>query len=81
LKEAKREVLEDLMDINSAVLVLQELNAGRISIKITDKKLPSPFSLGLILQGHGDLIRIEDKQDFLKRMHDLHLRETGIAHE
>jgi hypothetical protein len=28
----------------------------------------------LIVQGHTDLIRIEDKQAFLRRMHDLHMQ-------
>jgi len=77
LREAKREVLEDLMDIENAKLVLKWINEGKVKIKIRETKLPSPFSLGLILQGHSDLIRIEDKQDFLKRMHALHLKEIG----
>ncbi len=75
LREARREVLEDLMDIANATRVLGWIKDGKIQIKIKDVKLPSPFSLNLILQGHSDLIRIEDKQDFLKRMHELHLKE------
>ncbi len=77
LKEARREVLEDLMDVENAKLVLQWIREGKIQIKIKDVKLPSPFALNLILQGHSDLIRIEDKQEFLKRMHELHLKEIG----
>jgi ATP-dependent Lhr-like helicase len=77
LREAKREVLEDLMDIENAKLVLKWIEAGKVKIKIRETKIPSPFALGLILQGHSDLIRIEDKQDFLKRMHRLHLEEIG----
>ncbi len=72
LKEARREVLEDLMDINNTKQVLEWIKDGKIKIKIRETKLPSPFSLNLILQGHSDLIRIEDKQAFLKRMHELH---------
>jgi ATP-dependent Lhr-like helicase len=77
LKEARREVLEDLMDINNTKLVLGLIKEGKVKIKISDVRLPSPFSLNLILQGHSDLIRIEDKQDFLKRMHELHLKEIA----
>ena len=77
LREARREVLEDLMDINNAKLVLSLIEDKKIEIKIKDTKLPSPFALNLILQGHSDLIRIEDKQDFLKRMHELHLEEIA----
>jgi len=77
LREAKREVLEDLMDIENTKLVLKWIDEGKVKIKIKETKIPSPFALGLILQGHSDLIRIEDKQDFLKRMHALHLKEIG----
>ena len=75
LREAKREVLEDLMDIKNTKLVLGWIKENRIKVKVKETKLPSPFSLNLILQGHTDLLRIEDKQDFLKRMHELHLKE------
>ncbi|MEM4271100.1 MAG: ATP-dependent helicase, partial [Candidatus Pacearchaeota archaeon] len=74
LKEARREVLEDLMDINNAKLVLQWIKEKKVKIKYEQTNLPSPFALNLILQGHSDLIRIEDKQAFLKRMHEMHLK-------
>ncbi len=73
LREARREVLEDLMDIENAKKVLSWIAEGRIKIKIIDTQLPSPFALNLIIQGHADLIKIEDKQEFLKRMHKLHI--------
>jgi ATP-dependent Lhr-like helicase len=75
LREARREVLEDLMDIENAKLVLKWFNEGKIKIKIRDVEIPSPFALNLILEGQSDLIRIEDKQEFLKRMHQLHINE------
>jgi ATP-dependent Lhr-like helicase len=77
LREARREVLEDLMDIENAKLVLKWFNEGKIKIKIRDVEIPSPFALNLILEGQSDLIRIEDKQEFLKRMHQLHLDEIN----
>jgi len=74
LREARREILEDLMDIENAKLVLKLIEQGKITWKIIETPLPSPFALGIILQGHSDLIRIEDKQAFLRRMHELHLK-------
>ncbi|MFH1326843.1 MAG: ATP-dependent helicase [archaeon] len=74
LREARREVFEDLMDIKSTKMILKEIKRLIIKYKIIETPLPSPFALNLILQGHTDLIRIEDKQAFLKRMHDLHLK-------
>ncbi len=75
LKEARREVLEDLMDIKNAELVLKWIKENKIKIEEVDTKLPSPFALNLILQGHYDLLKIEDKIEFLKRMHKEHLKE------
>ena len=74
LREARREVLEDLMDIENAKLVLRWIEQKQVNVKIIETQLPSPFALHLILQGHSDLIRIEDKQAFLRRMHELHMK-------
>ena len=72
LREARREVFEDLMDIENAKLVLHWIKQKKIEINIIQTDLPSPFALNLILQGNSDLIKIEDKQAFLRRMHELH---------
>jgi len=80
LKEAKREVLEDLMDIDKAKLVLDWINSGKVKLSYNNVKIPSPFSLNLILQGHLDLMKIEDKQDFLQRMHKVYLQEIERRH-
>ena len=77
LREARREILEDLMDIDNAKTVIKWINEGRIKIQIKEVNVPSPFALNLFIQGHTDLIRLEDKQDFLKRMHKLHLEKIG----
>jgi ATP-dependent helicase Lhr and Lhr-like helicase len=80
LKEAKREVLEDLMDIEKAKLVLEWIQSGKVKLSYNNVKIPSPFSLNLILQGHLDLMKIEDKQDFLQRMHKVYLQEIEKRH-
>jgi len=77
LKEARREVLEDLMDINSAKKVLQWIERGEVKIKIVRTPVVSPFGLNLMMQGHSDLIKMEDRAKFLKRMHELHLKVIG----
>jgi len=79
LKEARREVLEDLMDIDNAKQVLSWIKEKKIQLKFINSRLPSPFALNMVLQGHTDFLRIEDKQDFLKRMHELHLKSLGKA--
>ena len=70
LKEARREVLEDLMDIESAGKVIEGIEKKMILIGEIHTSLPSPFAFNLILQGFTDLMKIEDKVEFLRRMHE-----------
>jgi len=69
LREARREVMEDLMDIKNTKVALDLINSGKIKVEYKTTSLPSPFSLSLIMQGYSDLIRMEDRIEFLKRMH------------
>ncbi|MGB9707898.1 MAG: ATP-dependent helicase [Candidatus Pacearchaeota archaeon] len=69
LKETRREVLEDLMDINNAMKVLRWIKDKKIKVETIVTDIPSPFALNLITQGYAELMKIEAKIDFLKRMH------------
>lgn len=77
LKEARREVLEDLMDIERAELVLKWIKDDSVKIEKIHTKLPSPFALNLVLQGYSDLLKIEDKIEFMKRIHKEIMKEIG----
>ncbi|MEK6819240.1 MAG: ATP-dependent helicase, partial [Nanoarchaeota archaeon] len=81
LREARREVMEDQMDIKNSVKVLKWIEEGKVKIKKTRGIIVSPFGLNLLMQGRSDLIKMEDKTAFLKRMHQLHLKVIeGKAH-
>jgi ATP-dependent Lhr-like helicase len=69
LKEARREILEDVMDIENTKKVIGWIKDRMIEIKFVETKLPSPFSLNLVVQGYSDLIKIEDKIAFIKRVY------------
>ncbi|MBU2522809.1 MAG: ATP-dependent helicase, partial [Nanoarchaeota archaeon] len=75
LREARREVFEDLMDLEGAKLILRGIKNKKISITLIETRVPSPFALHLVMQGHTDLLRMEDKQAFLRRMHELHVKK------
>ena len=77
LREARREVLEDLMDIKNAEQVLKWIEEGKVKITKITTPLVSPFGLNLMMQGRSDLIKMEDRAAFLKRMHELHLKVIG----
>ena len=70
LKEARREVLEDLMDIENTQKVIEGIEEKKILIKEINTTLPSPFAFNLILQGFTDIMKIEDKVEFVKRLHE-----------
>lgn len=69
LKEARREVLEDLMDIENTEKVLKRINQNEIKIERKDTKIVSPFAINIILQSHADVLKIEDKIEFIKRVY------------
>jgi ATP-dependent Lhr-like helicase len=78
LKEARREVLEDLMDIENAKRIVTMIENQSIAVKSIDTQIPSPFAFNLVLQGHLDMIRIEDRIEFLKRMHKLVMAKISL---
>lgn len=78
LKEAKREVLEDLMDFSNTKLILDRVADKKIKVKENFTQIPSPFAFNLVAQGIGDVIKIEEKQEFLKRMHQMVLAKIGM---
>ena len=71
LKEARREVLEDLMDVDKTRWMLEQVGKGEIALKEVYTTVPSPFSFSLVLGGYSDLIKVEEKQEFLRRMHKM----------
>ena len=79
LKEARREVLEDLMDIEHAREIIKKIENGNVKIKEIDTKVPSPFAFNLVLQGYVDVFKVEDRMEFLKRMHQLVLAKIGMT--
>ncbi|MFC1801241.1 ATP-dependent helicase [Nanoarchaeota archaeon] len=78
LKEAKREVLEDLMDFKNTKQILEKVADKKIKVKEVFTQIPSPFAFNLVSQGIGDIIKIEDKQEFLKRMHQMVLAKISL---
>jgi len=81
LKEAKREVLEDLMDIENTTKILKLIEDNEIKIKEFHTNLPSPFAFNLVLQGYLDILKMEDKLKFLRNMHTLILAKIGKENE
>ncbi|MCF7866608.1 ATP-dependent helicase [Candidatus Woesearchaeota archaeon] len=78
LREARREVLEDLMDIDRAKEIIKDWQSEKIQIKEFHTQIPSPFAFNLISMGYSDIMKMEDKQEFLKRMHSMVLAKISL---
>ncbi|MDP4012340.1 MAG: ATP-dependent helicase [Candidatus Nanoarchaeia archaeon] len=81
LKEARREVLEDLMDIENATKIIQEIKDGKLKVEQINTTLPTPFAFNLVLQGYTDIMKMEERIEFLKRMHNMVLAKIGKEHK
>jgi ATP-dependent Lhr-like helicase len=77
LNEARREVLEDLMDIRHAREVVRRLRDGHIEVKVINTDIPSPFAFNLIGRGYMDVVRMEDRLEFIRRMHEAIVHRIG----
>jgi ATP-dependent helicase Lhr and Lhr-like helicase len=77
LREARREILEDLMDVENAHQAIKDIEAKKIKVKEVNTFIPSPFALSLVLQGYSEILRIEDKQKYMNRMN--HMVNAKIA--
>lgn len=69
LKEARREVIEDFMDIKNAKRVLKMIESGQLEIKQINTTIPSPFAFNLVAQCYLDVLKYEERIEFIRRMH------------
>ena len=65
------------MDITNAKNVIKDIEDKRIEVKIFQTRIPSPFAFNLVLEGYVDIMKMEDKVEFLRRMHHLVLAKIG----
>ncbi len=77
IRETRREVLEDLMDIDNALLILKRIEEKKIKVEEIHTTIPSPFAFNLITQGVMDVMKIEDRIEFIRRLHKNVLAKIG----
>lgn len=70
LKETKREILEDVMDIQNTEEIIKLIEKGKIQLIEINVNSPSPFAFNLFLQGYADILKVEERIEFIKRMHE-----------
>lgn len=77
LKEARREVIEDFMDVNNAKKVLKWIEDGKIELNQINTRIPSPFAFNLVAQSYLDVLKYEERIEFIRRMHQAIINEIG----
>ena len=77
LAEARREVLEDLMDVASAAGMIAAWEKGTIAVEELQTPAPSPFAFSIVLMSHTDVMKMEERLAFLQRMHRNVLAKIG----
>ncbi|ARM75734.1 ATP-dependent helicase [Acidianus manzaensis] len=71
LKETIREILEDHMDIKSAIEILKKIKENEIKIEVIGPNtIPSPFAHGIIAKEHADVVLAEEKRELMKKLHE-----------
>ena len=70
LKETRREILEDMMDIAGAEKVVKWILDGSTKVVEVNSDIPSPFAFNLYAQGYADTLKMEGKLQFIRRMHE-----------
>jgi Lhr-like helicase len=69
------------MDITHAKEVLEDVQSENVEIVQTYTDIPSPFAFNLITAGYADVMKMQDKQEFLQRMHEYVLAKIGIDND
>ncbi|MDR3222983.1 MAG: ATP-dependent helicase [Methanobrevibacter sp.] len=75
LKESRREVIEDYMDVYNAKKVIEQIGSKEMEIKTINTIIPSPFGFNLVSQGYLDVLSPNDKASFVKRTHKAILKK------
>lgn len=78
LKEARREILEEVMDIEHAIEVVKSIEQKDVLVREVHNDLPSPFAFNLLLVGYTDIMKMQDRKEFLRKMHQMVLAKISL---
>ncbi len=70
VEETYREIMEDAMDVIHAEEVVEGIKNGGIEVVVKENDVPSPFAHSLVLQGQSDVIRLGDRKERLRQLHE-----------
>lgn len=65
------------MDVKNAKKVLMMIQDGRMNVNKIDTQIPSPFAFNLVSQSYLDVLKYEERIEFIRRMHQAIIKEIG----
>lgn len=77
IKEAYREILNDVMDLNRTKKIISMIKERKIKYEFIETKLASPFSHGLIVLGEADIITMKDRKKRLLELYENIIKRIG----
>jgi len=77
LEETYREILEDLMDIETAKMVIDKLRDKKITYEYIETRHPSPFAHNLVVLGEADVVLMKDRRERLIELHEKIMQEIN----
>ncbi|MDD3263992.1 MAG: DEAD/DEAH box helicase [Candidatus Nanoarchaeia archaeon] len=77
IRETKREIKYDLMDLDNLKIIFRAIKEKKIIIQKEEVMIPSPFSLNILSQGYSDVLKIQDRDEFLLNMRALILAKIS----
>ncbi len=70
LRETRREIFSQMLDLARARKVWDEIESGKIEMREAKTDSPSPFALGLFAQSQSDVRGAGEKSDLVRQLHD-----------
>ncbi len=71
LKETRREIFYDVMDLDNAKKIFKLLKSKKIKTQILHYNNPSLFAVNIVSHGLSNIVRVEDKLNYLKEIYFL----------
>ncbi|RME79978.1 MAG: ATP-dependent helicase [Methanobacteriota archaeon] len=76
LKEVKKEVYYEAMHVDEALDYLRRCSLKVFSYR-QGLKVPSPFAFNMVASGAKDVVMLEERREFIRRMHKKLLEKIG----
>ena len=80
LRETYREIIEDYMDVESAMDYLRKVGS-EIKVKVVETSMVSPFALNIYLVGEEDVVLMADRRKILKMLHEMIVEKIKKRYE